>query len=158
MDLLNVVPIVPLEAQDEMGPAASSRRTELARCFRSQLPIELAFGVTHHKSKGATLDRQTFTALSRCRDINNMLLEDFSQERLQAIGNSASFPARLSALDRIRLLEDLTRQTFGLPPSTREPRPPRPTTTSDTGGMGRGRTGGRSRDMGRGRARGGYGR
>ena len=70
--------------------------------------MTLAFAVTHHKSQGDTFDRvvldigereinggQTFTALSRCRDINNMLLEDFSQERLQAIGNSASFPCLL---------------------------------------------------------------
>ena len=88
-----------------------------ARCYRSQLPMKLVFAVTHHKRQGATLDRvvldigereindgQTFTALSRCRDINNMLLEDFSQERLQAFGNRASFPARLAALDRIRSL------------------------------------------------------
>ena len=100
--------------------------------------MTLAFAVTHHKSQGNTLDRvvldigereindgQTFTALSRCRDINNMLLEDFSQERLQAIGNIASFPACLAALDRIRSLEDQNRQRFGLPPLTREPRPAR---------------------------------
>ena len=102
---------------------------------------DIAFAVTHHKSQGNTLDRvvldigereindgQTFTSLSRCRDINNMLLEDFTQERLQAIGNSASFPARLAALDRTRSLEDHTRQRFGLPPLTREPRPARPPT------------------------------
>ena len=68
-----------------------------------------------------------------------MLLEDFSQERLQAIGNSASFPARLAAVDRIRSLEDHTRQSFGLPPLTREPRPARPPTAGRRGGMGRGR-------------------
>ena len=122
-----------------MGPAANSRGGVRARCYRSQLPMTLAFAVTHHKSQGDTPDRvvldigereindgQTFTALSRYRDINNMLLEDFSQERLQAIGNSASFPARLAALDRTRSLEDHTRQRFGLPPLTREPRPARP--------------------------------
>ena len=85
--------------------------------------MTLAFAVTHHKSQGDTFDRvvldigereinggQTFIALRRCRDINDMLLEDVSQERLQAIGNSASFPARLAALDRIRSLEDQTQQ------------------------------------------------
>lgn len=69
----------------------------------------------YHKSQGDNLDRvvlhigkreihdgQTFTLLSRCRDINNMLLEYFSQEFLRIIENSASFPARLAALDRIR--------------------------------------------------------
>ena len=122
-----------------------------AHCYRSQLPMTLTFAVTHHKSQGDTLDRvvldigereindgQTFIALRRCRDINNMLLEDFSKERLQAIGNSASFPARLAALDRIRSLEYQTQQRFGLPPLTREPRPPRPPTAGRRGAMGRG--------------------
>ena len=87
--------------------------------------MTLAFAVKHHKSQGDTLDRvvlvigereindgQTFTALSRCREINNMLFVDVSQERLQAIVNSASFLARLAALDRIPSLEDQTRQRF----------------------------------------------
>ena len=88
-----------------------------------------------------------------------MLLEDFSQERLQVIGNnSASFPARLAALDRIRFLEDQTRQTFGLPALTREPRPHRPATTRNRGGMGRGRTSQRARGRGRGRTRDSHGR
>ena len=143
IDLLNVVPVVSIEAQDEMGPAANSSGGVPARCYRSQMAMTLAFVVTDHKSQGDTLDRivldigerdindrQTFTALRRCRDINNMLLEDFGRERLQAIGNSASFPARLAALDRIRSLEDLTRQSFGLPPLTREPRPARPPTAA----------------------------
>ena len=125
IDSLNVVPILPIEAQDEMGPAAKSRGRGWARCYRSQLPMTLAFAVKHHKSQGDTLDRvvlvigereindgQTFTALSRCREINNMLFVDVSQERLQAIVNSASFLARLAALDRIPSLEDQTRQRF----------------------------------------------
>ena len=129
--------------------------------------MKLVFAVTHHKRQGATLDRvvldigereindgQTFTALSRCRDINNMLLEDFSQERLQAIGNSASSPARLAALDWIRSLEDQTRQRFGLPPLTREPRPARPPTAGRRGGMGRGRASRKARETVSGRTRG----
>lgn len=165
IDLRNVVPIVAMESQDEMGPAANATGTVRARCYRSQLPVKLAFGVTHHKSQGATLDRvvldigkreindgQTFTALSRCRDLTNMLLEDFTQERLQAIGRSSSFPARLAALDRIRSLEDQTRLKFGLPVLMREPRPPRPTATAARrGGRGRGRPGGLGSGRGRGR-------
>ena len=50
IDLLNVVPIVSIEAQDEMGPAANSRGGVRARCYRSQLPMTLAFAVTHRKS------------------------------------------------------------------------------------------------------------
>ena len=121
-----------------------SRRAEWARCFRSQLPTKLAFGVTHHKGQVATLDRvvldigkreindgQSFTALSTCRDINNILLEDFSQTRLQAIGKSASSPARLAALDRIRSFGDQMRQTFDLTALRTEPRASRPVTTSN---------------------------
>ena len=112
IDLRNVVPMVPIEAQDEMGPAANSSGGVPARCYRSQMAMTLAFVVTDHKSQGDTLDRivldigerdindrQTFTALRRCRDINNMLLEDFGRERLQAIGNSASFPCLLYTSD-----------------------------------------------------------
>ena len=40
IDLLNVVPIVPMKAQDEMGPAANSRGGMRARCYRSQLPLK----------------------------------------------------------------------------------------------------------------------
>ena len=45
IDLLNIVPIVPIEAQDEMGPAANSRGGVSARCYRSQLAMTLAFAV-----------------------------------------------------------------------------------------------------------------
>ena len=57
IDLQNVVHIVPMEAQDEMGPAANSRGEVRTRCYRSQLPMKLAFAVTHHQNQGATLDR-----------------------------------------------------------------------------------------------------
>ncbi|CAN0124566.1 unnamed protein product, partial [Scytosiphon promiscuus] len=123
--LKDVVPIAPIEAQDERGPAANVSGQRGARCVRRQMPVRLAFGVTHHKSQGGTLDvvvldlgerenndGQSFTALSRCRDLQNMVLEDFTLERLTTIGDSPSFAARLAALDRLREIENDTRLKF----------------------------------------------
>lgn len=105
VDLHNVVPIAPIDAVDDQPPAASRRRLGAAnphaqqRCVRTQLPLMLAFGTTIHKSQGQTLDRcfldigdqertdgQSFTAFSRCRAVENMLLQPFSCERFMRIG------------------------------------------------------------------------
>ncbi|CAN0309563.1 unnamed protein product, partial [Laminaria digitata] len=72
-------------------------------CIWTQLPLVLAFAVTIHKSQGCSLDRvvvdigrnertdgQTFTALSRCRELCGILLETFDVERLVRIGGSNS--------------------------------------------------------------------
>lgn len=179
VDLEDVVPIAPIEAQDERGPAANASGQRGARCVRRQLPVRLAFGVTHHKSQGGTLDvvvldlgerenndGQSFTALSRCRDLQNMLLEDFTLERLTAIGDSPSFAARLAALDRLRDIENDTRLKFGLTLLERSPRPERSCARSGgrssirgrgRGIRGRGRQGPRGRS-GRGSSGGGRGR
>ncbi|CAN0505972.1 unnamed protein product, partial [Laminaria digitata] len=87
LNLRNVIPIAPTDATDDDPPARGRRRGRTpeggsARCFRSQLPLILAFAVTIHKSQGCSLDRvvvdigrnertdgQTFTALSRCREL-----------------------------------------------------------------------------------------
>ena len=87
-----------------------------------------SFGITDHKSQGGTLNRvvldigsrelndgqiftalKIFTALSRCRELDSMLLEDFALERLLTIGTSRSLPSRLAAFDRMRALEDRIR-------------------------------------------------
>ncbi|CAM9738741.1 unnamed protein product, partial [Laminaria digitata] len=126
LNLRNVIPIAPTDATDDDPPARGRRRGNppeggSARCIRTQLPLMLAFAVTIHKSQGCSLDRvvvdigrnertdgQTFTALSRCREICGMLLETFDVERLVRIGSSNSFPARLRAMDAITRLEDRT--------------------------------------------------
>lgn len=101
IDLRGVVPLAPIEAQDDRGPAAHALGTQGANCFRRQLPFKLAFGVTHHQSQGGTLDKvvsdigdkenndgRSFTALSMCRELGNMILEDFTEGCLTKIGDS----------------------------------------------------------------------
>ena len=100
VDLTNVVPIAPIEAVDDRPPATRRSHGEgepvpggraPARCTRTQLPLAVAFAITIHKSQGASLlravvdlgsreqtDGQTFTALSRVRTIEGLLLEDVS--------------------------------------------------------------------------------
>ena len=164
VDLTDVVPLAPIEANDDRGPSANSSGQRGAICVRRQLSVKLAFGVTHHKSQEGTLDRvvldlgtkenndgQTFTALSRCRDIRCMVIEDCPQERISRIGESTSFSARLQAMDTIRALEDATRQKFGWPALDRPPRPQRPQPSGrGGGGRGRGRAAPRGGGVGRG--------
>ncbi|CAN0170751.1 unnamed protein product [Scytosiphon promiscuus] len=172
IDLNNVVPIAPIDAIDDQPPAARRRSGGLAnphaqhRCVRTQLPLMLAFGITIHKSQGQTLHRcfldigdqertdgQSFTAFSRCRAVENMLLQPFSCERFMRIGQSRSFEGRLQALDRIRQLEDRTRRERRLTPLRRFPRPRRETSVAAPPNRGRGRGRGRRGRGGQGRGR-----
>eukprot|EP00752_Nemacystus_decipiens_P018636 g16710.t1 len=153
VDLTNVVPVAPIDAADDTpGSARRARATGTTSCcVRTQIPMTLAFGITIHKSQGNTLlrcfldlgrseksDGQSFTALSRCRPLENMLLEPFSLERFMNIGGSTSFRARLDALDRVRAIEDRTRGAHGLPFHHRPPRPQRPAHVRGRGGAGTG--------------------
>lgn len=114
----------------------SGERGAHSLCAATAAGQAIAFGVTHHKSQGGTLDKvvlnignkvnndgQSFIAFSRCRELENMILEDFAEERITKIRDSASF-ARLGALDRLRQLENAKAgcsrtATFG----SRVPRP-----------------------------------
>ena len=157
INLRNVVPVGPIKASDDQPPAARRSRGGVQGpghtcCIRTHLTFMLALCITHHKSQGGTLDRvvldigskelndgQTFTALSRCRERDGMLLEDFTLERFLTIGTSRSFLSRLAALDRMRALEDRTRTRCNLPVLIRDARLVRP---ADLPGM-RGRPSGR---------------
>eukprot|EP00752_Nemacystus_decipiens_P017154 g15368.t1 len=91
-------------ADDTPGSARRARATGTTGCcVRTQIPMTLAFGITIHKRQGNTLlrcfldigrseksDGQSFTALSRRRSLENMLLEPFSLERFMNIGGSTS--------------------------------------------------------------------
>ncbi|CAB1111050.1 unnamed protein product [Ectocarpus sp. CCAP 1310/34] len=175
IDLTNLCPIAPMDVMDDQPPTGRRRGdgTSIARCFRMQLPLMLAFGITIYKSHGNTLlrcsldigasersDGQSFTAFSRCRTLENMLLEPFSLERFLKIGDSRSFQSRLNAIDHVRTVEDRTRRQHGLPPIVRTARPPRTRRRAGRGGGGRGdggRQGGVQGGRG-GRGRGGQGR
>ncbi|CAN0290231.1 unnamed protein product, partial [Scytosiphon promiscuus] len=128
VDLTNVVPVAPIDAPDDTPGAArragggGTNPNADGRCVRTQVPLTLAFGITIHKSQGNTLlrcfldigpseksDGQSFTAFSRCRALENILIQPFSLERFLKIGSSRSFRSRLGALDRVRLIEDRTR-------------------------------------------------
>ncbi|CAM9191521.1 unnamed protein product, partial [Pylaiella littoralis] len=122
VDLTNVVPIAPYEVVDDHPPPArrgdgqGSREPGQgpARCVRTQLPLAVAFAITIHKSQGQSLlravvdigssektDGQTFTALSRLRSVQGLLLEDADLDRFLRIGLTNSFEMRLRAIDRI---------------------------------------------------------
>ena len=158
-----------------MGPKASNRGTERARCYRYQLPMKIAFGVTHHKSQDATLNRVVLDTGKREINDGKLLLpsavavtsKTCSSRTLARSACRPSGTVRHSQRDWLLSIGyDLlrTRRGIGLPTLAREPRPPRPA-TSTTGrarivrgrvtgrgrGRGQGRTSGRKRGRGNGR-------
>lgn len=96
----------------------------------------LAFGVTHHKSQGLTLDHVVLgtgrreanggktlsPALNRCQELSGILLEDYTQKCLLSVVESPIFLARLAALVHSRQIEDGTRAKNGSPALTQSAR------------------------------------
>ena len=87
---IKVVPIAPIQRSWE-GKVGSL-------CTRMQVPIRLAWAVTVHKSQGLTLDKAvidignneftaglTFVAVSRVRELEDIIFKPFNFERLQRI-------------------------------------------------------------------------
>lgn len=93
------VPIPPLTFEWELNGCQLSRQ---------QLPLQLRYAMTIHKSQGQTLDKAvidigktelaaglTFVALSRLRSIHHGLIQPMSFQRLQAISNGKQLAERL---------------------------------------------------------------
>src|SRR5438045_2656054 len=87
---IKVVPIAPIQRSWE----GKSGRL----CTRIQVPVRLAWAITVHKSQGLTLDKVvidigkkeftaglSFVAVSRVREIKDLILKPFDFERLRRI-------------------------------------------------------------------------
>ncbi len=93
---------------------APNGRTVIAK--RIQIPLILAWATTIHKSQGQTISRlsvdlegvfeyaQTYVALSRARDSENLQVKNFTRGKVRADPESVQFYKRLS--DRISEDED----------------------------------------------------
>ena len=77
---------------------------------RQQLPLQLRYAMTIHKSQGQTLTEAvvdlgkaekvagcTFVATSRVRSINNIVFEPITFDRLKAIGRNKNMKKRQEA-------------------------------------------------------------
>ena len=103
------VPIVPFEA----------RWIDFKQRFRNQLPLDLAFAITIHKSQGLTLERAvidlgksenqgggiTFVALSRLKTFEGLFLKPMQWQRLNQINNKVMIKQRIREQKRLRKLQ-----------------------------------------------------
>ena len=91
------------------------------KCTRSQFPIRLNYAMTIHKSQGATMNQAvinlgdseshlgvTYVALSRLKNIKDLLLFPLTYDRLEKIGRSKGMLGRLKEADRINKLAQKT--------------------------------------------------
>lgn len=98
----NVLPVVRFQCNNTLivKPINILLRSDLSKCpdvlvEYCQLPLRYAWALTIHKSQGMTLDRaridagtsiftagQTYTALSRVRNLNSLSLIDFDPEKI----------------------------------------------------------------------------
>jgi len=88
-------------------------------CSRVQLPLQLCWAVTIHKSQGKTLDKAvidigekefsaglTFVAFSRLRHIMHLLLEPVDFTRLESIGSGIGMLARCNEDGKLQEMSD----------------------------------------------------
>jgi ATP-dependent DNA helicase PIF1 len=84
-------------AEFELSPRAWTMETEFGQLQRIQIPLRLAWGMTHHKAQGATLDLveidagtrifeagQTYVALSRARSLDGLFLSSWDPHKIRA--------------------------------------------------------------------------
>lgn len=107
---------------DEIGPQRicpydfESSIPGLGACFRRQIPLQLAWAITHHRSQGQTLSKvrvdpyaftegQLYVALSRCRTIEGLeLTENISPDSMKVNEGVTTFmesPGNLSAQETL---------------------------------------------------------
>ena len=108
----NCVPVPPLSFEWE----SNGRRLS-----RQQVPLQLCYAITIHKSQGQTLEKAvidigkaelaagcTFVAVSRLRSLNHGLIQPMSFQRLQAISTGKRLAERLEEETRLKHLATLT--------------------------------------------------
>ena len=94
--------------------------------IREQFPLMLSWAITIHKSQGGTLDLavidlgtseecccMSLVAISRVKELNNILLQPFSYERLRKINKSKQLPKVQDALTDLCNKFEATKQTYG---------------------------------------------
>lgn len=102
------VPVTPLTFQWESNGQILSRQ---------QVPLQLRYAITIHKSQGQTLDKAvidigksesaagcTFVAISRLRSLTHGLIQPMPFERLQAISRTKRLKERLEEESRLKLI------------------------------------------------------
>lgn len=107
-DIPKCVPIVPITFEWESKS-------------RQQLPLQLRYAITIHKSQGQTLKKTvidigkselssgcTFVALSRLRRLNDGIIQPMSFERLQSIAKAKRLTERKAEERRLQQLCELT--------------------------------------------------
>jgi len=101
----NCVPIIPCTCTSK----AHGQKFEWA-----QFPLKLAWSITIHKSQGLTLDKAwidlgrserslglSYVALSRVRNLKDMIVEPLTFDRLKAIGKAKNFEIRKQEESRL---------------------------------------------------------
>jgi len=92
---------------------------------RQQLPLRLAWAMTIHKSQGLTLKKawvdlgksenikgMTYVALSRVRNLSDLVVEPMTLERLQAPKKSPNLHSRIMDEQQLNKISQTTVSTF----------------------------------------------
>jgi ATP-dependent DNA helicase PIF1 len=96
-------------------PPLTYEWTSTRRHSRRQLPLRLSYAMTIHKSQGQTLDKAvidigdkertpglTFVALSRLRQLNDILIQPMAYQRLHSISKSKQLQSRITEEEKLQ--------------------------------------------------------